>query len=219
MVDRDEIYDEQQQRDAKASEGAPRSDKQDGKLDGKQDGKPRGAKAGKAGGAKAAVADFAQRPIEQIFKICRVVQIANAAVLIVTGLVRIFMVKAYSGESHAFAGFTLSVYLILFGVMLLLVELTIMRARAWFYFLNFGWGKSLFSLFIALFVLGSGRAVRWLDVLLAVYFIIISIFFLFVYLAKRTAEPAYVEDTLIKQMDEKVAAAKKAADYKAGLKA
>ena len=194
MVDIDEIYDEQRQRDPEQVE-PPR-----------KDGKPKGAKAGKAGEAKAKLADFAQQPIEKIFKISMVIQIANAAILIVTGLLRIFMVKTYSAESHAFAGFTLSLYLILFGVMILLVELTIMRARAWFYFLNFGWGKALFSLFIALFLLGSGRAVRWLDVLLAVYFIIISIFFLFVYLAKRTAEPTYVQEILIKQMDEKVAA-------------
>ena len=139
-----------------------------------------------------------------------IIQLLNAVILILTGHIRIFAIKEYNQESRAFSGFTLSAYLILFGVMIILVEFTIMRARAWFYFLNFTWGKSLFSLFIAVLVLGSGRSVRWLDVLMAFWFIPISILFLLMYFAYRTTESAQVE-ILIKQMEEKIEAKNKKA--------
>ena len=127
------------------------------------------------------------------------------------------MIKQYRKQPHTFAGFTLSLYLIIFGIMLLLVELSLMHARAWFYFLNFAWGKSLFSIFIALFLLGSARSVRWLDVLVAVWFIVLSLLFFVMFLAYRTSEQAHVQ-ILIKNMEEKIAAKNKEAIEKSNPK-
>ena len=126
----------------------------------------------------------------------------NAGLLILSGIVRIFAVKGYSSDPDyptPFASFMLSFYVILFGVMILLVELSKLNARTWFYFLNFCWGRSLFSLFIFFFVLGSATAWRWLDIVLSLWSISLSIIFLVFHICHKDKEIEHIK----KLMDEK----------------
>ena len=112
--------------------------------------------------------------------ISKILQFVNAGILILVGGLRFGLIKYYYDEPFAFSGFHLSLFVIIFGLMILVVELSAklsMAGREWFYFLNFFWGKGVFAIFIALFLLGSGASLRWLDILTAVYFIIISIIF------------------------------------------
>jgi hypothetical protein len=81
--------------------------------------------------------------------------------------------------------------------------------RLWFYFLNFGWGKGLFDLFIGCLCLGSGMAVVWLDILVGVYFIVLSVGFGAISLVYRKNEV-----TLVDEMLQEIAEAKKAKDQK-----
>ena len=99
--------------------------------------------------------------------------------------------------------------------MIILVEIAQipLRGRKWFYFLNFFWGRALFSLFIALFLLGSGASLRWLDILLAVYFFIMAAVFLGAHFLYRTAEPDNVK-ILIDAMEAKIEEKAKAAEGK-----
>jgi hypothetical protein len=41
--------------------------------------------------------------------------------------------------------------------------------------LNFGWGKAIFSFFIACLCLGSAKAVIWLDILVGIYFLLLAL--------------------------------------------
>ena len=87
----------------------------------------------------------------------------------------------------------LSFYVILFGAMIFLVELSLMNARNWFYFLNYNWGRAIFSLFIALFLLGSATAWRWLDVVISIWSMILSLVFLVFHLCHNDKEKEYVK--------------------------
>ena len=64
----------------------------------------------------------------------------------------------------------LTLYLLLIAAIFIGTELNL-RFKQWFYFLNFGWGKSLAYVFVTGLMLGPGAAVRWLDVLCSVYFL------------------------------------------------
>ena len=71
-----------------------------------------------------------------------------------------------------------------------------MNCRKWFYFLNFGWGKSLAHLFIASIMLGSGAAIVWLDTLVAIYLLILVLWMPVVSVYYRKNEKLLVEDKL-----------------------
>ena len=103
-----------------------------------------------------------------------------------TAVFRIVIIILNSGEDEdvekeykpsPFAAFSLSFYFIGFAVILTLVEFDLLRARVWFYLLNFSWGKGLFSLFVGLFLIGAPRSTAWFDILMACVFFIVSIIF------------------------------------------
>jgi hypothetical protein len=71
----------------------------------------------------------------------------------------------------------LTIYLLIFAAIFILTELSVLKCRTWFYFLNFGWGKAIFSLFIACLCLGSANAVIWLDILVGIYFLFLALVF------------------------------------------
>ena len=134
---------------------------------------------------------FKAQPIETVFFVSKIIQFVNAGILILVGLLRFGLIKSYYEEPWAFSGFCLSLFVIIFGVMILVVELSAklsMAGREWFYFLNFFWGKGAFAIFITLFLFGSGASVRWLDILTGIYFMLISILFAVLAIMKSDGE-------------------------------
>ena len=84
----------------------------------------------------------------------------------------------------------------MFGVVIICHEANTSNFRRWFYFLNFGWGKSLAYVFIASIMLGSGAAVRWLDVLVSVWLFIMAVLLPIMSCCYREDEVKYVEQKL-----------------------
>ena len=154
-----------------------------------------------------ASAKLKSTPIEKIYTIKKILQIIGAVVLFMTAIFRIAIIIASAAgaeetseetevkeyKPHPFAAFTLSLYLIVFGAVLILVEFSLLRARVWFYLLNFSWGKSLFSLFVGLFLIGAPRSVAWFDILMACVFLILSIIFLILHCYHKDAEQNHVD--------------------------
>lgn len=99
------------------------------------------------------------------------IQFISAIVLIAASIVRF----AYVTRIKSFAGIVLTIYLLIFAAIFICTELSVLRCRTWFYFLNFGWGKAIFSFFIACLCLGSARAVIWLDILVGIYFLLLAL--------------------------------------------
>ena len=95
-----------------------------------------------------------------------VLQYISAGVIVIASVVRLALIM----QIEKFAGIALTLYLLLIAAIFVGTELSL-RFKQWFYFLNFGWGKSLAYVFVTGLMLGSGAAVQWLDVLCAVYFL------------------------------------------------
>ena len=94
--------------------------------------------------------------------------------MLVFSIVRIAFIDA-----GTFAGFMISVYWVLFGIMFIMVEFNLKKSRMWFYFLNGSLGKGLFHVFLFLTCFGSGGEQVWVDVFLAIIFAFTApIFFL-----------------------------------------
>ena len=150
-----------------------------------------------------ASAKLKSTPIEKIYTIKKILQIIGAVVLFMTAIFRIAIIIASATgaeetevkeyKPNPFAAFSLSLYLIVFGAVLILVEFSLLRARVWFYLLNFSWGKSLFSLFVGLFLIGAPRSVAWFDILMACVFLILSIIFFVLHCYHKDAEQNHVD--------------------------
>ena len=117
----------------------------------------------------------------------------DSAALCITDAVLRFV---YVGMIKTFCGICLNLYLILFAAILVCFELSVLRFRSWFYFLNFGWGKALFHFFIATLVLGSGITVHWFDIFTGVSFILQGIACLIISFSFRATEKLDVDRKL-----------------------
>jgi len=102
-----------------------------------------------------------------------------------------------------FSGIALTVYLIIFGVIFICTEASFLDCRKWFYFLNFGWGKGLANIFIACIMLGSGAAVLWLDVLVGVYMILLSLWLPVITILYFKEERTFVDKYLLEILNSK----------------
>lgn len=81
---------------------------------------------------------------------------------------------------------------------MILTEASYKHFRHSFYFLNFGWGKAIADLFIVSVVIGPGAAVKWVDVLVAIWLFSMIIFLPFISFCYREDEEAFVQ----KKMEE-----------------
>jgi hypothetical protein len=102
-----------------------------------------------------------------------------------------------------FSGIALTVYLIIFGVIFICTEASFLDCRKWFYFLNFGWGKGIANIFIACIMLGSGAAVLWLDVLVGVYMILLSLWLPVITILYFKEERTFVDKYLLEILNSK----------------
>jgi len=134
---------------------------------------------------------------KKVYLAQKIFQFISAGFLVMAAIVRF----VYTKEIVSFSGYVLTFYLLLFAAIFICHEVSVDEFRLWFYFLNFGWGKGIFSLFIGCLCLGSGRAVEWLDILCGVYFIVISAGFGIISLIYRKNEIILV-DEMLKEIDE-----------------
>jgi hypothetical protein len=130
---------------------------------------------------------------KKVYLVQKIFQFINAGVLVLAAIVRFI----YTKQIVSFSGYVLTFYLLLFAAIYICHEVSVSEFRLWFYFLNFGWGKGLFDLFIGCLCLGSGLAVEWLDILVGVYFIILSIGFGAISLVYRKNEVKLVDEMLL----------------------
>jgi COPI associated protein len=81
-----------------------------------------------------------------------IVQIIAAIALIVLSIVRIIKIV----EAKTFTLYVMMAYFVMFGLIILSVELGLKFMKRTFYFLNFAWGKAIFDFFIACMSLSMG---------------------------------------------------------------
>ncbi len=148
------------------------------------------------------LAELGQKvPFEKAQLAQKVIQFISAIILIAASIVRF----AYVTRIKSFAGIVLTIYLLIFAAIFICTELSLLRCRTWFYFLNFGWGKAFFSFFIACLCLGSAKAVIWLDILVGIYFLCLTLVLLLISMVYCGKEHEHV-DNMLKQIEEQKAA-------------
>ena len=135
---------------------------------------------------------LSKTPFEKAALAMKILQFFNAAVLVTTAIIHFVFFKFLK----SFNGFVLTIYLFIFAAMFVLVELSLLRTRTWFYFMNYGWGKGLFLLFIGLLLVGAGKSVTWVDILSGVWFIVLGLIFFGLSFFYKAVEHDYVKDLL-----------------------
>jgi hypothetical protein len=149
---------------------------------------------------------IAKTPFEKAALAMKVIMIFNAIVLIITAIIHFVFFKFLK----SFNGFVLTIYLIIWAVLFVLVEFSLLRTRTWFFFMNFGWGKALFLLFIGLLLVAAGTSVTWVDILSGVWFILCAVIFFIISMVHKYTEAEFVKnllDEVEKKQQEKEAAA------------
>ena len=124
-----------------------------------------------------------------------------ASVLILQATLRMFTADNF----HTFTGFCLTFYIYVFAMAIIAIECNCMRARVWFYFMNFSLGKAIFYGLMAVICFSSGASVSWFDILVGCVFGLVCIMFAFFHCWFKDAEGAYVEK-LITEMNDRNAA-------------
>jgi len=112
-----------------------------------------------------------------------------AVLIIIQALFRLVMADNF----HTFTGFMLTFYLFIFGIALCSIECNLMRARVWFYFMNYAMGKAIFYAVMALLCFGSGASVNWFDILIGLICLAVCVMFVFFHIWFKDEEPAYVQ--------------------------
>ena len=85
-----------------------------------------------------------------------------------------------------------SFYLFVFSIAIFLIECNCIRARVWFYFMNYSLGKSIFYLFMTLLCFGSGATVSVFDIIVGAIFALMCMMFLTFHFIFKADEPAHV---------------------------
>ena len=94
---------------------------------------------------------------------------------------------------HVFVGFILTAYLYIFAFAVICIECNCLRARVWFYFMNYSLGKAIFYGVMALLCFGSGTMVNWFDILVGAVCGVVSCIFIFLYCTFKDEEGAFVQ--------------------------
>ena len=131
-------------------------------------------------------------PYEKAAMGMKIMQFFNAALLIITGIVHF----VYFKKLKSFNGFVLTIYLFLFAAIFILLELSKLRMRIWFYFMNFGWGKAIFLTFVGLLLMGAGKTVTWIDILAGVWLFLCAIAFAVISSVHKEVENDFVKDLI-----------------------
>ena len=92
-----------------------------------------------------------------------------------------------------FTGFALTFYLYIFAISIVCIECNLLRARVWFYFMNFSLGKFMFYLVMTALCFGSGADVSWFDVLVGVVFALAAVMFITFHFWFKDREMEFVQ--------------------------
>ena len=130
----------------------------------------------------------------------KVIQIIMAILIMLQAIMRLLSANNF----QTFTGFVLTFYLFMFSIALIAIECNCCRARIWFYFMNYSFGKFLFYVVMAALCFGSGAKVQWFDILVGIVFALVAFMYLTFHFWFRADEPGHVE-TLIEKTNEKQA--------------
>ena len=122
----------------------------------------------------------------------------SAGVLVLTMLFRLIAI----GKLKSVAGFVLTIYLAVIAAVFVLIELGKFRFRVWFHFLNYGYGKALFSLFLGLLLLGAGAEIVAFDIVAGLYFLLAALIFAAISFAYGESEWEWVKAQMDKLNEE-----------------
>ncbi len=113
-------------------------------------------------------------------------QIASAILLVILSIVRIIKIT----EARTFTLYVMTIYFVLFGLVILLVELGLKPIKRTFYFLNFAWGKAIFDFFIACMSLSTGfyGTTSMITIPVAIVFFLGCLFFIIISIFYREEE-------------------------------
>ena len=126
--------------------------------------------------------------IEKIYCFSRCVQIFMASLIMTQSIIRMVLASNF----HTFTGFMITFYLFVFSIAIFLIECNCIRARVWFYFMNYSLGKSIFYLFMTLLCFGSGATVSVFDIIVGAIFALMCMMFLTFHFIFKADEPAHV---------------------------
>ena len=124
---------------------------------------------------------IASTPYEKAAKAMKILMFFNALVLVTTAILHFVYFKFLK----SFNGFELTIYLFIFAALFLLFELNKFRLRTWFYFMNYGWGRGVFCLFLGLLLAAAGKSVTWVDILSGVWLMLCGIVFCIISLVNK----------------------------------
>ena len=131
-------------------------------------------------------------PYEKCATAMKILQFINAGFLTFVGIIHLLMFK----NLKSFNGFVLTIYLFVFAALYIVLELGKFQTRLWFYFMNFGWGKGMFNLFLGLLLVSAGKTVSWIDILAGIWLILVSIAFIIISMVHKQAELDFVKDLI-----------------------
>ena len=103
--------------------------------------------------------------------------------------------------------FVIDIYYILFGILIVLIEFGIQKVIDQFYFMNYSFGKALFSGFIATLCYGTSY---WAQLIVAIFFTVACAGFLLLGFmfnsqeqqnVQKSPDPAKPEEAKAKEMD------------------
>lgn len=124
-----------------------------------------------------------------MYKFVKFFQLIMAFTLILQGTLRLFA----SDVMKTFTGFALTFYLYIFAISIVCIECNLLRARVWFYFMNFSLGKFMFYLVMTALCFGSGADVSWFDVLVGVVFALAAVMFITFHFWFKDREMEFVQ--------------------------
>ena len=122
----------------------------------------------------------------------KVLMFFNAVVLTVTAIMHFVNFKALK----SFNGFVITIYLFMFAALFVLFELSRFRLRTFFYFMNYGWGRGIFLIFLGLLLAAAGKSVTWVDILSGVWLLLCGMVFIVISLTNKQVEEDFVKDHL-----------------------
>ena len=138
--------------------------------------------------------------IDNIYMFVKLVQFIMAALMILQGTIRLFSASNF----HTFTGFCITGYLYIFAISIICIECNLLRARVWFYFMNFSMGKAIFYGVVSLLCFGSGAEVTFIDILVGIVCGGACVMFIFFHLWFGTMEAEHVNKK-IQEMNDRLA--------------
>ena len=122
----------------------------------------------------------------------KVLQVLNALFLVATGIIHFISFSALKSMN----AWVMTLYLFVFAAIFVLVEFSRFNFRQYFYFMNFGWGKGIFCLYLGLLLVGNAKSINLVDILAGIWLLIMAVIFILISCANKQIEVDYVNDLM-----------------------